>query len=282
MSKSFQEPFSVLMSVYRNDNPDYFRLAVESIYDRQTRKPQEIVIVVDGPLSQKLNHQLVQLCERIPEIRTVFLQENQGLGKALRIGMERVHNEFVARMDSDDIALPDRFEKEIGFLEANPECAMVGGQISEFIDSPDNIVGKREVPCSNDEIYAWMRKRCPFNHMTVAFRRSKVLEAGNYIHWHYNEDYYLWIRMAEKSYQLANLPEILVNVRVGKDMYGRRGGWKYFQSEKGLQDYMRRRGFINLPTYLFNVAVRFGVQVAMPNSVRGFIFRTLFRKKNEN
>lgn len=273
------QAFSVLMSVYCNDNPNYFRLAVESISINQYRKPDEIIIVVDGMISELLHEELSRLIIEIPIIRPIFLKENKGLGNALRVGMEEVSNELVARMDSDDIASPDRFEKEIGFLDENPDVVMVGGQISEFIGNPHNIVGNREVPCTNEEIYSWMKKRCPFNHMTVAFRKSKVLEVGNYIDWHYNEDYYLWIRMAEAGYKFANLPDTLVNVRVGKEMYARRGGWKYFKSEKGLQDYMLKKRFIGLGTYLFNVVVRFGVQVAMPNSVRAFIFKKLFRKK---
>lgn len=111
-------------------------------------------------------------------------------------------------------------------------------------------------------------------------RRSKVLEVGNYIDWHYNEDYYLWIRMAEAGCNFANLPDTLVNVRVGKDMYARRGGWKYYKSEKGLQDYMLKNKMISLPRYTFNVAVRFGVQVAIPNSLRAFVFQKLFRKNS--
>ena len=110
------------------------------------------------------------------------------------------------------------------------------------------------------------------------FRKAEVLAVGNYQDWHYNEDYYLWIRMAEAGCRFANLPDTLVNVRVGKDMYARRGGWTYFRSEAGLQRYMRQHKIISLPRFLFNVAVRFAVQVVMPNKVRGFVFQKLFRK----
>ncbi|MDE7414471.1 MAG: glycosyltransferase [Muribaculaceae bacterium] len=272
------QEFSVLMSVYHNDCSHYLKEALLSVYTWQTVKPSEIILVIDGPVSDEIYEVINTLRQDIPVLKTVPLKNNRGLGNALRIGTEATSNEIIARMDSDDIALPDRFEKEIGFLEENPEVAMVGGQISEFIGSPENVVGNRIVPCSNEDIYSWMRKRCPFNHMTVAFRKSKILEVGNYVDWHYNEDYYLWIRMAEAGYKFANLPDTLVNVRVGKEMYARRGGWKYFKSEKGIQDYMLRKRFIGLGTYLFNVLVRFGVQVVMPNSVRGFIFKKLFRK----
>ncbi|MDE6717442.1 MAG: glycosyltransferase [Muribaculaceae bacterium] len=281
MASENTTPFSVLMSVYRNDDPENFRLAVESISIRQSRRPQEIIIVIDGPIPTPLETELTDLASEIPEIRTVFLKENRGLGIALRAGMEKVSNDIVARMDSDDIATQDRFEKQISMLANNPELDMVGAQITEFIGHPSNIVGKRVVPESNSEIYNWIKKRCPFNHMTVAFRKAKVLEAGNYLDWHFNEDYYLWIRMAEKGMDFANLPESLVNVRVGKEMYGSRGGWKYFLSEKGLQDYMLRKRIISFPRWLVNVGIRFGVQVMMPNSLRAFVFKQLFRRKNK-
>ncbi|MBD5186995.1 MAG: glycosyltransferase [Bacteroidales bacterium] len=274
------KPFSVLMSVYRNDNPAFFRKAVESISVRQTLKPSEILIIVDGPVPDHLMNEIQRLREEISEIRVIFLEKNGGLGNALRIGMEKVSHEIVARMDSDDISAPDRFEKQLKYLEEHPKCDIVGGQITEFIDDESNIVGKREVPCGNDEIVMWLRGRCPLNHMTVTMLRSRGLEAGNYIDWHFNEDYYLWIRMFEHGCRFANLPDTLVNVRVGKEMYSRRGGWKYFKSEKGLQDYMLQKGIIGWGRYCFNVAVRFGVQVMMPNSVRGFVFKTLFRKKS--
>ena len=274
-------PFSVLMSVYRKDDPKNFRLAVESISKHQSLRPEEIIIVIDGPIPTPLETELTDMTSEIPEIKTVFLKENRGLGLALRAGMEKVSNEFVARMDADDIATQDRFEKQISMLANNRELDMVGAQITEFIGRPSNIVGKRIVPQSNSEIYNWIKKRCPFNHMTVVFRKEKVLEAGNYLDWHFNEDYYLWIRMAEKGMNFANLPDSLVNVRVGKEMYGRRGGWKYFISEKGLQDYMLRKRIISFPRWLVNVAIRFGVQVMMPDSLRAFVFKQLFRRKNK-
>lgn len=270
--------FSVVTSVYRNDNPEFFRVAMYSVTGGQTLPPDEVVLVVDGPVPAALSRVIDEVAAGNTAIRVLRLPENRGLGNALRIGMENAQYGIVARMDSDDVAVPDRFEKQMAFLKAHPECDMVGGQITEFVGREDNIVGKREVPLENADICDWMKVRCPFNHMTVMMRRESVLGVGNYIDWHYNEDYYLWIRMAEKGCKFANLPEVLVNVRVGKEMYARRGGWKYFKSEKGLQDYMLSHKIISLPRYLFNVAVRFGVQVAMPNSVRGFIFQKLFRK----
>lgn len=271
--------FSVITSVYRNDKPEYVAKALRSITTNQTVKPDEVVLVVDGPVPDKLKELIVHKTRDEANLyNVIWLPENKGLGNALRVGVENARYEIMARMDSDDVSVPDRFEKQIAYMEAHPDCDVVGGQITEFIDSESNIVGKREVPCKHDDILMWLKGRCPFNHMSVTMLRSCVIAVGNYLDWHFNEDYYLWIRMAEAGYRFANLPDTLVNVRVGKEMYARRGGWKYFRSEKGLQDYMLSHNMISLPRYCYNVFGRFVIQVAMPNKLRGFIFQKLFRK----
>lgn len=273
--------FTVLMSVYHNDKPEYVRRAVESVTSNQVLPPNEIVIIVDGRVPNDLSELLddYQSSETY-NFSIIRLPENKGLGNALRIGVEAAKYEIIARMDSDDVSHPDRFSKQIAYLEAHPECDVVGGQISEFIGDESNIVGKREVPCTNREILMWLKGRCPFNHMSVTMLRSRVIAVGNYLDWHFNEDYYLWIRMAEAGYNFANLPDTLVNVRVGKEMYARRGGWKYFKSEKGLQDYMLKNNVISFPRYTYNVLGRFAIQVLFPNKLRAFVFKKLFRKKN--
>lgn len=270
--------FSVLISTYNKDRPIDFRKAIESVSFNQTVSPDEILVVIDGPVSEELSETIKYIENHIPYVKTYWLPQNVGLGNAMKIGVDLCSNELIARMDADDIAVPNRFEKQIRFFEENPDISIVGGQISEFINEPQNVVGCRQVPCQQEDLARYTKSRCPFNHMTVMFKKSDVIAVGNYQDWHYNEDYYLWIRMAEADCKFANLPDTLVNVRVGKEMYARRGGWKYFKSEKGIQDYMLKRNIISFPRYLFNVAVRFCVQVAMPNKVRGFIFQKLFRK----
>lgn len=269
--------FSVIISVYKNDNPAFVRSALESITRKQTLKPAEVVLVVDGPIPDELVL-VIKEYEYDEIFQVIWLQENKGLGNALRLGVETAKYDIIARMDSDDIAAPDRFEKQIAYMEAHPDCDVLGGQITEFVDDESNIVGKRVVPCKHEDIVMWLKGRCPFNHVSVTMLRSRVLAIGNYMDWHFNEDYYLWIRMAEVNYKFANLSDTLVNVRVGKDMYARRGGWRYFKSEKGLQDYMYKRKMLSLPRYIYNVVGRFAVQVAMPNWLRGFVFQKLFRK----
>lgn len=271
--------FSVLISVYKNDKAEDFHTALESITTRQTIKPKEIVLVVDGPVPDDINIVISEAEDSFPGLFTVLrFERNMGLGIALQKGMEVATNEIVMRMDSDDIAAPDRFEKQYHFMIEHTNVAVCGGQIAEFIDDVKNVVGSRIVPCSNEDIYKYMKFRCPFNHMTVALRRSIVMDVGNYQPWFWNEDYYLWLRMILAKCEFANLPETLVYVRVGKDMYKRRGGKKYFRSEKDLQKFMLENGLISHFRYNYNVFGRWCVQMAMPSWLRGYVFQHLFRK----
>lgn len=271
--------FSVVISVYRNDKPEFVEKTLDSVTTLQTCKPAEIVLVVDGPIPDAVDRLLSER-EKVSNglYHIIRLPENEGLGNALKAGVEAAKYPIIARMDSDDIAVSCRFEKQLAFMETHPEYAVVGGQIAEFIDDINNVVGHRILPLNDAELKLYLKSRCPFNHVTVMLRKDAVLATGNYMDWHYNEDYYLWIRMAEAGCKFANLPDTLVNVRVGKDMYRRRGGWQYFKSEERIQRYMLRHKTISLPRYVYNVAGRFAVQVAMPNWLRGFVFQKMFRK----
>ena len=203
--------FSVLMSVYYNDNPKYLRAAVESVSIKQTLQPKELILVVDGPVPELVKSEIKALCGEIPYIKTLWKPLNEGLGKALRDGVLIATYHIIARMDSDDISSPTRFEQQIKCMEQDDNIDIVGGSISEFIDTPDNIVGYRTVPDSDAEIKDYMKSRCAL--------KESVLKVGNYQDWYWNEDYYLWIRMQLNGCKFANITENLVNVRVGKDMY---------------------------------------------------------------
>lgn len=274
-----RKPFSVAISVYKNDDPVFFDLALQSITKDQTEKPDEIVLIVDGPIPEALMAVVDRYEAEYPGFRAIRLPENKGLGNALRLAVENCSHALIARMDSDDISLPTRFEQQLRCFEENPELDIVGGDITEFIGESDNIVGKRIVPQMDAEIKAYMQTRCAMNHVSVMYKKSAVLSVGNYIDWFWNEDYYLWIRMQQKGCTFGNTGTVLVNVRSGADMYQRRGGKKYFQSEKGLQDYMLKHKMIGFGTYGMNVLKRWIVQIALPNSVRGWVFRMFARTK---
>lgn len=271
------EKYSVLMSLYFKEKPEYLKQAIDSMVN-QTVKPDEIVIVEDGPLTEEL---YAVLDGYESEISNLFVrvknEKNLGLGLALNEGLKACKNELVARMDTDDISALDRCEKQLKMFEIDPELSAVSGTIAEFIATPQEIVSYRVLPTTDVEIKKYMKKRCPLNHMAVMFRKGAVESAGNYKDWHYNEDYYLWLRMLLNSAKFANVEDILVNVRVGKDMYQRRGGWKYFKSERALQKYMKKNKIIGGFTYLSNVFKRFVVQVLLPNKLRGWIYKKFAR-----
>lgn len=271
-------PFSVAISVYAKDNPAYFDRALESITEKQTIIPDEIVLVVDGPIPEESNSVIRKYAFRYSIFNIIRLEKNGGLGNALKIAVDNAKFELIARMDSDDIAASDRFEQQLKFLLKNPKVDIVGGDISEFIDDEENIVAYRKVPTTDGEIKNYLKKRCPFNHVAVMYKKTSVMNAGGYMDLFWNEDYYLWIRMVENGAVTANTGTILVNVRTGKDMYKRRGGRKYFKSEKFLQKYMLKHKIIGFGTYISNVAKRFIVQVLLPNNIRGWVFKKFARR----
>lgn len=271
------EPFSVCMSVYKSDMPDDLIVAVRSVVE-QTCQPSEIILVRDGPVPPALEAAVSKLAEEIPILRVIRLTENLGHAGARQTAMKAASNDLIAVMDSDDISVSTRFEKQLAALDSNPDVSVVGGQIKEFVGVEDNVVGERIVPETDNEIKLYMKSRCPMNLVTVMYRKGDVEAVGGFIDWYCEEDYYLWIRLAQAGLKLYNVQENLVNVRVGPEMYRRRGGWRYFRSEAGLQRYMFRHRLISLPRFCYNVFGRFAVQVAIPNRFRGFIFQKFFRK----
>ena len=205
------------------------------------------------------------------------MAKNGGLGPALAYGLQKCSCELVARMDADDIALPDRFEKQLAYFGAHPRTAVLSGWIQEIEGDTLKPVAIRKVPLTDKAIKNYIKIRSPFNHMTVMFKKSAVLAAGNYTPFHLMEDYYLWARMAAKGYEMANLPDILLNARVDTAMYSRRGGLKYFKNNYAMSKKLRELGLISHPTHLFNISVRFCVQVLMPNRMRSYFYRKVLR-----
>lgn len=269
--------FSVSMCVYGKDDPVWFDTAVASVLN-QTVAPSEVVLVVDGPVPDALN-EIILKYEANEIFHVIRFKENQGHGNARRAGLAACQNELVALMDADDICTLTRFEKQLAAFAKDPTLDIVGGNIDEFIGEPDNVIAKRNVPEDDVAIKTYMKKRCPMNQMTVMFKKASVEKVGGYVDWYCDEDYYLWLRMALNGMKFANLPETLVFVRVGEEMYQRRGGWKYFKSEAKLQKFMRKNKIIGFGTYLFNVTKRFIVQVVLPNRLRGWVFKKFARKK---
>lgn len=213
-------------------------------------------------------------------LKIIYFQENQGHGNARRKSLSECSNSLVALMDSDDICIEDRFEKQLKEFLNNDRLSVVGGLISEFVDLPSNITGIRSVPKDNEEIKSYMKKRCPMNQVSVMFRKEDVEKAGGYIDWYCEEDYYLWIRMLEKGFIFENIQEVLVNVRTGNEMASRRGGWKYFASEFRLQEYMLTNRIIGIPRFLLNVMLRFCGEVIVNSKTRQKLYAFLRTSKD--
>ncbi|KXU51588.1 glycosyltransferase [Longibaculum muris] len=277
---SEQNKFSVLMSVYKKENPIYLKAAIDSVIN-QTLMPSDIVVVCDGSLTDELEKVLDFYKSIYPELfNIVGYEKNQGLGFALNYGLQKCKYDLVARMDTDDISVKTRFELQVAFMDTHKNIDVLGGQIVEFYE--EEIIAKREVPLNHTEIIKFIKGRNPFNHMTVMFRKSSVIKAGNYIDLHFLEDYYLWVRMLVYNCKFSNLDEILVYARTGVDMYKRRGGYKYFKSWVTLERYMLKNKLISRLYYYFTLGFRFFLQVVLPDNLRGFIFKKIARKKVSN
>ena len=269
--------FSVSICVYEKDNPEHFSKALDSLF-LQTRKPDEIVLAVDGPIGEELEN-VIKKYDTYTCFKVVRQPENKGHGIARRLSIENCTYPLIAIMDSDDVALLDRFEKQINIFKSSSEVDVCGGQIEEFIENEDNIIGKRVVPESDREIKKYLKSRCPFNQQTVMFKKDIYTKAGGYVDWYMDEDYYLWARMYLAGAKFCNLPDTLVKARINADSYKRRGGVKYFRSEKRLQKFLRKNGIISYFKYFTNVLKRFVVQVLMPSKVRSFVFIKFAREK---
>ena len=268
---------SVLLPTYRGDTPAELARAIESLSE-QTLPPEELFVLKDGALTDDLERVISEKGDDFPNsFQTHQIEENQGLGNALRVGVAACSHDLVARMDADDISVPSRFERQRGFLKENPEVDLVGGFIEEFDSDPDDPITRRKVPITHDEIERTALFRSPINHGTVLFDKAAVLNAGNYRAVDPMEDYDLWIRMLLDGATFANLPEVLVKVRAGTGMYERRGGWEYARGEVRTQMEFYRRGFTPFPILVFNLLTRTTLRL-IPNRVRGTVYRVIARE----
>ncbi len=269
--------YSVLMSVYYKENPKWFEESIKSMLN-QTIKTNDFVLIEDGPLTDELEKVVIKYEKEFPKVfNVVRLKENQGLGPALAIGVKACKNEWIARMDSDDYSVPDRIEKQFNVIKEKPEIDMIGSSVAEFIDTIDNIQAYRLLPSSHENIVKFSKKRNPFGHPSVLFKKSKVLEAGNYRKYHLVEDYDMWIRMIEHNTTCYNIPEILVYMRIGKDFYKRRGGIKYLKSILKFKTEQYRKHYYSLKDYIISSGSSI-IACLVPNYIRKLIYKKILRK----
>ena len=275
-SISQTEPYSVLMSVYVKEKPEYLRTAMESIWN-QSVKTDDFVLVCDGPLTADLDAVIEQAEKEHPELTVVRLEKNLGLGKALNHGIKRCKNELVARMDSDDISRTDRCERQLEIFRRYPEISICSGTVEEFSESTDLVESCRVVPEKQNEIMAFAKKRNPFNHPCVMYKKTAVEDAGGYQDFFLLEDYYLWIRMLQKGFTGYNIQQPLLWMRAGSEMYKRRAGWKYARIQNALFKYMKDNDFITTDQYIKSIVTR-SVSSLSPNWLRIVLFKYLLRK----
>ena len=269
--------YSVLMSVYHKEKPEYLKQAIASI-QAQTLPTDDFVLVCDGPLNDALDAVIAKKQQEMGKtLNVVRLAKNGGLGNALNEGIKHCKNELVARMDSDDIAYQDRCEKQIAVFYKHSEVSICSGIVEEFTSTPDVVDAKRVPPEAHEEIVEFAKKRNPFNHPCVMYKKSVVEAVGSYQDFYLLEDYYLWLRMLMAGYQGYNIQEPLLHMRAGSDMYLRRAGWKYAKTQVKLFKFMKEQGFMGEGQYIKSCVIRSGSALA-PNWLRKLMFEKVLRK----
>lgn len=267
--------FSVLLSLYKKEDPASLRQSLDSVLS-QTLMPDEIILMEDGPLTSELEEVVMDYVNRFAILKVIRLPQNRGLGKALNEGLKYCSYDLVARMDTDDISRQDRFEKQVQFMNEHKDIDVCSAWIDEFIDTIDNIVSTKKLPETNEEIVKYAKHRSPLNHPTVMFRKKAVLAVGGYSG--FPEDYCLWVKMIMNGAKMYNIQESLLYFRYSPDMIKRRGGWKYAKDDLKSQWQFFRMGFIGIGTFIYNIAIRITVRM-LPNDFRNFVYKKLLRKQ---
>lgn len=270
------EKYSVLMTVYTKDNPEYFSLAIDSMV-KQSYPPDEIVIVKDGPIVESLQNVIDKFVAEGEPIVQVQLPQNKGLGLALNEGIKVVKNELIARMDSDDFSLPKRCELQVKEFEKNPKLDIIGCPVLEFVGTIDNIVGERKVPLTNDEIYRFAKKRDPFNHPTVMYRKSVVEAVGCYSDYRKNQDTDLWIKMLSNGANCMNLSEPVFRFRFDEGTYKKRKSWLNTKILIEIRYKAWKMGFNSFGEFLMVAVAQLGMYI-LPVGFQKFLYRKILRR----
>lgn len=270
-------PFSVLISIYKNEKPEWFRAALDSVLN-QTVKPDEIVLVKDGPLTSELDAVIEEYSKRTGLFNIVINETNLGLGLALQKGVLACKNEIIARMDTDDIIPTCRFEKQLAKIEAGYDVVSCWSQL--FVGRRDNVIAVKKRPENHDDIVRLAHRRSPVCHAAAFMRKSAVLRAGNYQHRQYYEDYNLWVRMIQTESKFYNVQEMLYEIRTTEDQLSRRGGWAYLKRElKYLREFYDM-GFYTWKDLFINSNIRIAARL-MPQQMRSSLFKRIWNHKNK-
>lgn len=273
--------YSVLMSIYSKEKPQFFIESIESMLG-QTIKPNEIVIVKDGPLSYELENIINSYTLKEPDLFTIVsLKKNMGLGLALNEGLKKCRNELVARMDTDDISLENRCELQLKEFTNNPELCIVGTWTNEFNEQPNNIITSRIVPKDHKDILKFSRRRSPFNHPTVMYKRSSVIECGGYKDVFRKEDIDLFIRMLHNGCLSMNIQKPLLLFRSNDDNYKRRKSWINCKSYISVIYKFWKQGYSSIFDLIY-VSIGQLVMLISPVFILKILSDLLLRKKIKN
>ena len=262
--------FSVLMPICNKEKASNLKRCLDSIFN-QTLKPNEVVIVKDGILRKELNDIL-----KLYKVKIIELKEHKGIGYALNLGIRKCKYDLIARMDSDDICMPNRFELQIKKFKENDKLTILGGQILEFDN--EKIKKIRKVPTKYEDILKYAKKRCPFNHMSVMYKKETILKLGNYSNTPHLEDYYLWIEALKNNFYVENLEQIIILANNTSSTMKNRGGVKYIKPILKLQKHLLQIKYINLFEFINNTFIRVIVAL-VPNKIRSFIYTNFLREK---
>lgn len=277
MNKNFE--YSVLMSVYKKDNPIWLKISIDSMLN-QTIKTNDFVLIEDGELGKELEEVILEYEKKYSDIFHVIRNaENKGLGLALAQGVLAAKNEWIARMDSDDYSKKDRIEKQLSIIEnANGNIDIIGSNIAEFMNDIENIISYRALPESDEEIKRFAKRRNPFGHPSVMLKKSTVLKAGNFRTYYLCEDYDMWIRMFQKNAKGYNIQEDLVCMRISDDFYKRRGGIKYLKSILKFKTEQLKNGFYGFTDFFISSLASI-ITCMLPNVIRDYIYKNFLRNK---
>lgn len=272
------EKYSVLMSLYDGENPSYLEPSIDSMLN-QSKKADEIVIVLDGPINHQLQAIINSYVNKHPETFVIVpLEQNVGLGKALNEGLEYCSNPLIARMDTDDIAQPLRCEKQLLAFEKNPELSIVGTNTDEFSSDPSKIISSRVVPTTHPEIMKFSKTRNPFNHPTVMYRRDDVINSGGYGDFRRNQDYELFVRMLNEGYKGMNLNESLLLFRANEDNLKRRKSWNKTKGDIAIRYNFYKKGYVDIGSFMFSTAAFLGSYI-LPVKLFDSLSSNLLREK---
>lgn len=280
MKKVKYPKYSVLMSVYYKENPEWLKISIDSML-KQTVLCSEFVLIKDGKLTKELNEVIAKFNDENPKLfKIIELNTNVGLGPALKLGVENCSNEYIARMDSDDYSFPTRIEEEFKIFLNDEKIEIVGTNVSEFIGTIDNVISDVILPEQHEDIVKFSKRRNPFRHPSIMFKKSAVIKAGNYREYYLCEDYDMWVRMIRNNSKCYNIQKKYVYMRISDDFYKRRGGIKYLKSILKFKKEQLDVGYFTKREYLKSTIPHI-VVCLLPNGLRDLIYKKLLRKKGK-